>query len=86
MYRLEFNGTTKSDVPKVIYIDSVNSSYSIYQGWQKKAVNNHSLKLTPLSQYKIERVQGDASASKIDIWTDENGRVIRSSKEKCTRS
>jgi hypothetical protein len=38
----------------------------------------------PLSQYKIERVQGDANASKINIWTDENGRVVRGSKEKCS--
>lgn len=84
MYYLVFNDTIKRDVPKVIYIDSISNLYSIYQGWQKKPVNNNSFRLAPLSQYKIERVQGDASAYKIEIWTDKNGKVIKTSKENCT--
>lgn len=84
MYRIEFNDTIKNEVPKVVYVNSVSNQYSIYQGWQKRVINNSSFKLTPFSHYKIERVQGDASSYKIEIWTDETGRVVRSSKEKCT--
>jgi hypothetical protein len=84
MYKLEFNDTMKNEVPNVVYVDSVSNQYSIYQGWQKRAINNISFKLSPLSQYKIERVQGDASSYIIEIWTDKEGRVVRSTKEKCT--
>jgi hypothetical protein len=84
MYKFEFNDTMKNQIPNVVYVDSISNQYTIYKGWQKKITENSKFKLTPLSQYTIERVQGDASSYKIEVWTDSNGRVIRSSKEKCS--
>lgn len=72
-----------NDFPKVIYFDSISEEYCIYKGWNNRKINNTSFKLMPLSQYTIERVQGDASAYKIKVWTDKNGRVNKTSKENC---
>lgn len=83
MYHLLFNDTLNNNVPKVIYIDSISKLYSIYQGWQEKYIKNQSFKLAPLSKYVIERAQGDASTYKIEVWTDKNGKVVKSSKRNC---
>jgi hypothetical protein len=82
VYRLEFNDTQKS-APKLLNINSVSELYSIFSMHENKYIDNNLFKLAPMSDYIVERVQGDASGYKIEICTDQNRKVIRSSHEDC---
>ena len=83
LYVLIFSDTLDNDLPKEIHIDSISKVYAVFKGWQRRRIENNSLKLAPLSHYTIMRGGGDASAHEIEIWTDTNSKVIRSSKEHC---
>lgn len=75
---------------KVIYINSVDKSYIIHKSyninksWKEQIINSDSLRLRPFTHYEIDRTGGDDAASfAIEIWTDKNGKVIKTTKDKC---
>lgn len=65
------------NAPKNVTLSFRDTSYKIFKGWNNKQILNTDFKLNPHSKYIIERVQGDASAYKIQVWTDENGNVFK---------
>jgi len=78
-----YSDSASEDAPKIIKIDSISEGYCISKGWKKLNINRSKFKLNALSQYTIERVQGDASAYKIKVWTDEYGKITKTSKGSC---
>lgn len=82
VYSLVWNDTMNT-APQIIKLISIDTSYRIYEGWNNKNISNNSFKLKPFSRYIIERVQGDASAYKIKVWTDETGNINKTDQEFC---
>jgi hypothetical protein len=83
VYRIEFNNENGGILPNRVFIDSISTAYLVFLDWHKKPIPSAKFKLAPLARYKVERAQGDASAFGIDIWTEENGKVYKSTNESC---
>ncbi|WP_300564695.1 hypothetical protein [Flavobacterium sp.] len=75
--------STEIDVPTNLDFRNIQKEYSIYKGWNEILILNKEFKLSPLTSYKIERVQGDASSYNIMISTNEKGKIVKSSKALC---
>lgn len=81
-YFIEWKNT-KISAPSNLDLRDIQKEYSIYKGWNDILILNKNFKLSPLTNYKIEMVQGDASSYKIMISTNNKGEVIKSSKTTC---
>ena len=81
-YHIEWK-STKIDAPSNLDLRNIQKEYSIHKGWNDILILNKDFKLSPLTNYKIERVQGDASSYNFMISTNNKGEVIKSSKSTC---
>ena len=75
--------STKINALTNLNFRNIPKEYSIYKGFNDILILNEGFKLSPLTSYKVERVQGDASSYKIMISTNEKGEVVKSSKTFC---
>ena len=81
-YLIEWK-STKINAPTNLDFRNVQKEYSVYKGWNNILILNEEFKLSPLTNYKVERVQGDASSYNIEVSTNEKGEIIKSSKVSC---
>ena len=81
-YSLVWGDTTIS-APKEIELFNPNNEYKIYKGWNNLPISIKDFKLKASSSYTIERVQGDASAYKVQVWTDKAGNINKALPESC---
>jgi hypothetical protein len=68
--------------PTVIRLSSIDPGYYISSGYAY-TIDNGSFGLQPQSMYTIEKSGGDAGAYRITVWTDQNGKVIKTDRENC---
>lgn len=81
-YSLVWSDTTIS-APKKIELFNPNNAYKIYKGWNNLPISIKDFKLKVSSSYTFERVQGDASAYKVQVWTNNVGNVSKAVPESC---
>ncbi len=62
-------------MPDFIDFNSINEAYQVDKGGEM--IDNSKFKLMPFSKYTIERMQGDAGAYYLYIWTDGKGKVVK---------
>jgi hypothetical protein len=81
-YSLVWSDTTIS-APIKIELFNPNNAYKIYKGWNNLPISVQDFKLKTSSSYTIERVQGDASAYKVQVWVDNVGNINKAISESC---
>ena len=80
-YSIKWSDKDK-DAPTIINLSSIDNNYYISKGYLE-TIDNKKFKLAPLSKYTIERAQGDAGGYRIDVWTDEYGKVVKADPASC---
>lgn len=76
-YRISWEDSLRNS-PSEINLLKIKKGYKIYSGWQSKQIEINNFKLKPNSVYIIERSQGDATSSKIKIWTNKTSNIYKS--------
>lgn len=69
------------DAPKKFSFESKNRGYKIEEIYPFRELPQ--LNLASMSQYIVTKSGGDASSHEIEIWTDKNGKVYKTSKNSC---
>jgi len=72
-----------TNVPTTVQLSSISNGYTVLSGYPERRISNKEFKLQAFSKYIIERVQGDAGAYRIEVWTDGDGRVIKADPDSC---
>jgi hypothetical protein len=71
------------NAPTSVSIFSIDDSYNVARAWDRRRIDNKKFRLLPFNKYTITRMQGDASAYQIEVWTGENANIIKSIPDKC---
>ena len=85
-YSYEINWVDSlSQPPTIVNLDKIDKGFKItkYIKWKFKIINNKDFKLFNSEKIKIKRHQGDAISQEIEVITNANGKITKSSRNNC---
>ena len=81
-YSIVWTDVTKN-APRYIDLKNIQKGFSIYKGWNDEPISVSDFKLHFLTKYTIAKPGGDAATYLIQVWTDSNGWICRTSQPNC---